>query len=499
MPQKHKQAIGGVQYGKPRKTYLAKRGLRRYAGVWSLWALGVGAAISGDFFGWHFGLEVGGFGGLLIAGVIVTVMYLGLCCSVAEMSTALPFAGGAYAFARAAMGPWGGFLAGISQTVAYVLLPAVIVVGIGGYLGAIFDTPDSFAPIWWLATYAIFVGLNIWGAEIAFRAAVILTLGALAILAVFAVGAIPHFSWDMALDIAPDTEGGSPFLPRGVWGVAAALPFAIWFYLAIDQVPLAAEDSQDPRKDVPKAILLSLSTLTVTGMLVLFLVAGMAPGAARLAESPEPLFLGFQTIFGAGLGVKVLALILLAAPIASFHAIVFAYGRNIYALSRAGYFPRWLSITHDKHKTPHFALIAGATIGYVAAAVIYFSEAIFGTPLVGAVLLNMAVFGAVISYAMQAMSFVMLRQQLPDMARPFRSPLGEPGAWTALIIALVTFVFLFAEPAYRPGAIGCAIWYALALIYFAVHGRKALMLAPEEVAALGEYERARGESAEAAH
>jgi len=464
-----------------------KRGLGRYAGVWSLWALGVGAAISGDFFGWHFGLEVGGFGGLLLAGVIVAVMYLGLCCSVAEMSTALPYAGGAYAFARAAMGPWGGFLAGISQTLAFVLLPAAIAVGIGGYLGAIFDTPDSFAPIWWLATYAVFVGLNIRGVKIAFRAALVLTLAALVVLAIFAVGAVPHFSWDMALNIAPQSEGGSTFLPKGVWGVAAALPFAIWFYLAIDQVPLAAEDSQDPRRDMPKGILLGFSTLTVTGLLVLFLVAGMAPGAAGLAESKEPLFLGFQTIFGAGLGVKVLALILLAAPIASFHAIVFAYGRNIYALSRAGYYPRWLSITGNTHKTPHFALITGAAIGYVAATLIYFSEAIFGTPLVGAVLLNMAIFGAVISYALQAISFVMLRQQFPQMARPFRSPLGEPGAWVTLIIALVIFVFLFAEPAYRPGAVGCAIWYALALIYFAVKGRKALVPAPEEVAAYEAY------------
>jgi ethanolamine permease len=216
---------------------------------------------------------------------------------------------------------------------------------------------------------------------------------------------------------------------------------------------------------------------------VLFLVAGMAPGAAGLVGSEEPLYLGFQTIFGAGFGVKILSLILLAAPVASFHAIVFASGRNIYALSRAGYFPRWLSLTRETHTTPHIALISGATIGYLAAALIYFSEPIFGTPLVGAVLLNMAVFAAVISYALQAVSFVMLRQQLPGMARPFRSPLGEPGAWITLVIALTTFVFLFAEPAYRPGVVGCAIVYALALIYFAVHGRRALVLAPEEVAA----------------
>jgi ethanolamine permease len=487
MPQGDQQAIGhtgdhGVDQGNG-----ADRGLGRYAGVWSLWALGVGAAISGDFFGWHFGLEAGGFGGLLVAGAVVAVMYLGLCCSVAEMSSALPYAGGAYAFARAAMGPWGGFVAGISQTIAFVLLPAAIVVGIGGYLGAIFNTPGAFAPVWWLATYAILVGLNLRGVKTAFRAAMLLTLTSLAVLVAFAVGAVPHFSWDVALNIQPQTEGGSPFLPKGLWGIPAALPFAVWFYLAIDQVALAAEDSREPRRDVPRGMLLGFFTLTVTGFLVLFLAAGMAPGAAGLSLTTEPLYLGFQTILGAGVGVTVLSLILLTAPVASCHAVVFAYSRNIYALSRAGYLPRWLSLTRETHTTPHVALIAGATLGYLAATLIYFSDTIFGGPRVGAVVLNTAIFGAVISYALQAMSFVMLRHQRPSMARPFRSPLGEPGAWVTLIIALVIFVFLFAEPAYRPGAVGCAIFYVLALFCFAVRGREALVRAPEEAAALEAY------------
>ena len=481
MAQRRKPAVGGVRYANAGKTYLAKRALERRAGIWSLWALGVGAAVSGDFFGWHFGLEAGGFGGLLIAVVIVTAMYLALCCSIAEMSAALPYAGGAYAFARAAMGPWGGFIAGISQTIAFLLLPAAIVVGIGGYLGTIFETPDSFAPIWWLVTYAIFVALNVASNKMAFRLAVILTSIALAVLAVFVIGAIPHFSWELAL-AAP--QGGGRFLPGGLPGVVFALPFAVWFYLAVELLPLAAEEARDPQRDMPRSILLGFLTLNVTGLLVLFLAAGIPPGAARLATSDEPLFLGLQTIFGTGLGIKALAVLLVAGPVASFHAIIFAYARNIYALSRAGYLPRLLSITSKTGKTPHIALVLGATAGYVAASLIYFSEAIFGGPFVGAVLLNMAIFGAAVSYVLQAASFVMLRQRLPDLERPFRSPLGEPGAWFALVIAIVVLVLLFVEPAYRPGAAGCLICYALALGYFALHGRKSLLRAPEETAAL---------------
>jgi ethanolamine permease len=158
-----------------------------------LWALGVGAVISGDFFGWNFGLASGGFGGLFIATSIITLMYVGLCYSIAEMTAAMPHTGGAYSFARTSMGPWGGYLTGLAENMEYVLTPAVIVVGIGGYLGAIFGTPESWAPLWWLVSYVIFVGLNIWGVEISFRFSVLITLVALLILLVFYIGALPHF------------------------------------------------------------------------------------------------------------------------------------------------------------------------------------------------------------------------------------------------------------------------------------------------------------------
>ena len=137
----------GVTYTKVDKSYFEKRGLRRYAGVWSLWALGVGAVISGHFSGWNFGLA-NGWGSMLLATAIIAVMYLGLTFSLAEMSPALPHTGGAYSFARTAMGPWGGFLTGLSENVEYVLTPAVIVFFIGSYMGGIFETAPELQPLW---------------------------------------------------------------------------------------------------------------------------------------------------------------------------------------------------------------------------------------------------------------------------------------------------------------------------------------------------------------
>ncbi|MBZ0120441.1 MAG: ethanolamine permease [Sandaracinaceae bacterium] len=464
----------GVDYDRVEDGYFDKRGLRRYAGVWSLWALGVGAVISGNFFGWNFGLRAGGFGGMLIATAIITVMYAGLCFSIAEMAAALPHTGGAYSFARTAMGPWGGYVTGLAENMEYVLTPAVIVVGAGGYLGATFGTPAWAEPLWWLATYAIFVGLNVAGVETTFRFTVLITVAALAILAVFYAGAIPHFDLEEALR----SERGRSWLPNGWLGVLGALPFAMWFYLAIEELPLAAEEAHDPVRDLPKGLRYGLLTLVALAIGTLVLNSGVAPGALAVGRSQEPLFLGLRTIFGDGLGARALALVAVTGLLASFHGIVFAYGRQIYSLSRAGYFPRALSITHAKRKTPWPALIAGGVVGFGVAFALRYSGT--DSP-VGAVLLNMAVFGAVLSYALQMLSYLLLRIKHPKLARPYRSPLGLAGAIVALVLSAGVLVTLFVvDPEYRLAAAGAAVWYVLGLVYFAVYARHHLVYSPEE-------------------
>src|SRR5688572_10645168 len=407
----NKRAVGSVTYRDAEHGYFEKRKLRRHAAFWSLWALGVGAVISGDFYGWNLGLDAGGFGGLLIAGVVITVMFYGLCYSIAEMSPAMPHTGGAYSFSRSAMGPWGGFINGLAENIEYVITPAVvvgamgflshdIVVDITGYDGAL-NSPV----LWWLIFYIIFVGINILGIEIAMRFTVVITVLALGIFAFYYVAVVVKGSFDSSLltNIPPD-EGESSFLPKGIAGIFPALPSAIWFYLAIEELPLAAEESHDPKRDIPRATLWGLTTLIFTGAIVLFLNTGLV-GATPLGDSATPLFDGFTVIFGEGTSAELLGLAGLIGLIASFFTIIYAYGRNTYSLSRAGYFPQWLSLTHKTRKTPHVALIAGGVVGYLLSLLIYQlgkSESVTAGQIVGA-LLYMAVFGAVISYAMQCL------------------------------------------------------------------------------------------------
>ena len=140
----------------------------------------------------------------MVAAAIMALMFLCLVFCIAEMSAALPDAGATYVFARRAMGPWGGFLSGLCDNVEYVLTPAVICFFIGSYLGSMFDTglPDW---CWWIATYGLFLVLNIRGIALSFRVTLVITLISLAILMLFCGSRLPHIDiarW--ALNIGAD-------------------------------------------------------------------------------------------------------------------------------------------------------------------------------------------------------------------------------------------------------------------------------------------------------
>jgi ethanolamine permease len=483
---------GGVSYKQVGADYFEKRGLKRYAKVWSLWALGVGAVISGHYSGWNFGLQYG-WGSMLVALFVIAVMYWGLIFSLAEMSPALPHTGAAYSFARSAMGPWGGMFTGLAESIEYILTPAVIVYFIGSYLGAIFETGPQYQPLWWLGSYIVFLLLNLLGVELSFRVSVIVTIAALLILAIFwvsAIGSVDFNHWALNIGVGADgkavelPEGGGSWFPFGVKGVLATLPFAVWLFLAIEQLPLAAEESADPKKDMPKGLILGMLTLMCSALLITFLNASIGKpdgmhGSFTLATSGEPLLDGFRVLYGTG-AAKVLALLATIGLIASFHTIIYAYGRQIYSLARAGYYLPFMSLTSAK-KIPHMALFAGTALGFATMMILwYVLGSAKGGAIIGSTLLNMAVFGAMISYAMQGLSFIVLRKTMPNIVRPYRSPVGVFGAGVTIVIALVTLYYQFGDPLYRDAMKYVAGFYVLGILYFALYGRNQLILSPEE-------------------
>jgi ethanolamine permease len=476
-------SVSGVTYTKADDGYFEKRSLRRSAGVWGLWGLAVAAVVSGDFSGWNFGIGFAGFGGMLIAFILLIFMYYGMMFSIGEMSSAMPHTGGAYSFARAAMGPWGGFVTGLAETIEYVATTAVIVYFSASYAdGITSELLHVSLPswVWWIILYAVFIALNAAGASISFKFAIVVSIISLAILVVFSIMALASglFSWDNLFNTVPEA-GQTAFLPHGVIPILFALPYAMWFFLGIEELPLAAEESHNPVRDIPRAGLIARTTLIVTGLLVLFLNTGIV-GAEEIAGSGEPLLDGFRAIVGDQLAA-VLALFALVGLLASLQGIMFAYGRNMYSLSRAGYYPKFLSLT-GKRQTPAIALFVGAVIGFIALIVV---DALGGTGgVAGAIVLNIAVWGAVIAYILQMVSFVLLRKKFPNANRPFKSPWGIPGAVIAGVLSLAIFAGFFINEPARPAIVAIFVVYVVMLLAFALWGRKRLVLAPEEEYAL---------------
>jgi ethanolamine permease len=400
--------------------------------------------------------------------VIISAMYLALVLGMAEMSSAIPSAGGGYTFARRALGPWGGFATGTAILIEYAIAPAAIATFIGAYVESLglFGITDG----WWvyLAVYAIFIGVHLSGASEALKVMFVITAIALVGLVVFAIAALGDFDVANLTNIAPtDAAGASGFLPFGYLGIWAAVPYALWFFLAIEGVPLAAEEAKDPAKTVPRGIIAALGVLLVTATLVLVLVTG-AGGAEAMQSSGNPLV----EALGSGAAATVVNYIGLAGLIASFFSIIYAYSRQLFALSRAGYLPRALSVT-TKRKAPLLALVVPGVIGFL----LTFTGQ-------GATLLNMAVFGAMLSYIMQALSFIILRRNQPNIERPFRSPVGIPGAVLTIIIATVTLFYQLQDPNFFRGVIWVILWCAVGVVYFALIGRNKLILSPEEEFAL---------------
>ncbi|BCW69411.1 ethanolamine permease [Arthrobacter sp. NicSoilB8] len=450
--------------------YLQHRRLKRGAAGWVLLAgLGVAYVISGDFAGWNLGLAQGGWGGLLIAFLLMGVMYTCMVFGLAELSSSLPTAGAGYAFARRALGPLGGFATGIAVLIEYAVAPAAIATFIGGYIEALglFGLTNSW-PVY-LVTYMIFIGIHLRGVGEALKIMFAITAFAVVALIAAVVGLVPMFDPAKLFDIVPDgSAGSSAFLPMGVGGILAALVYGIWFFLAVEGVPLAAEESADPKKDMPKGIIVAVLILVIFGGLMLVLVPGAA-GSQAMSTSDNPLPAAIRLAYG---GNTLLADFInyagLAGLVASFFSIIYAYSRQLFALSRAGYLPKWLSLTGAR-RTPYWALIVPGTIGFLLAAITQD----------GALLINIAVFGATVSYVLLNLSHIVLRIKEPELERGYRTPGGIATTSVALVLSAVAVVATFVVDVYA-ASITAAI-FAAAIAYYWFYSRHRIVTgSPDE-------------------
>jgi len=380
--------------------------LKKTLGPVMLWGLGVGYVISGEYFGWNLGLPLGGTLGMLLATLLVTLMYVCFVLSYAELACALPKAGGAFVYCARALGPRWGATAGLAQLVEFVFAPPAIAMAIAAYVAQRYAGADPRLVA--VAAYLLFTALNGWGVKQAALFELVVTVLAVLELLLFVGFTLPHF------DLQAFNQEA---LPNGISGIFACLPFAIWFYLAIEGVANVAEEARNPQRDVPIGFGAAILTLVVLALLVFFAATGVAgwraivfaPGASEPSDAPLPLALAHvvgsdSPLFTLLLGVGLLGLV------ASFHGILLAAGRATLELGRAGYAPRLLGKVHAGSGTPRAALVFNMLIGVIAI--------LSGRT---AQIITLSCFGALLLYILSMFALFRLRRVEPALARPYKA------------------------------------------------------------------------------
>lgn len=395
--------------------------LKRSLGPLSVWGMGVGYVISGMYFGWNLGLPQSGPYGMLVATGIVTLMYVCFVLSYAELAAAIPRAGGVFVYSQRALGAFAGFIAGLAQNIEFVFAPPAIAAAIGAYLNIFFPAiePVGFA----IAAYVLFTALNIWGVKESAAFGVFITVLAVVELLLFTGLTLPHF------DSAAFSRNA---LPSGWWGILPAIPYAIWFYLAIEGVANMAEEVRNPQRDLSLGFNLSMATLVTLALLVFLGAVGVAgweavvypPGESTPSDKPLPLAL--MRITGPNHPMyHLLVSIGLLGLIASFHGILLVAGRTTMELSRARYLHHRFARLHRTRQTPAEALVLNMLLGI----------AILLSGKTGEMIV-LAAFGALTIYIMALISQLVLRQIQPGLERPFRTPLYPYVPLAALLLAI---------------------------------------------------------------
>ena len=438
--------------------------LKQTLGTWQLWGIAVGLVISGEYFGWSYGWASAGTLGFLITSLFIAAMYTTFIFSFTELTTSIPHAGGPFAYAHHAFGPLGGYLAGMATLIEFVFAPPAIALAIGAYLHVQFPglEPKHAA----VAAYVVFMALNIVGVQIAAAFELFVTILAIFELLVFMGVVSPGFSW---AHFAQGGWAGSPHFGSGAFsGMFAAIPFAIWFFLAIEGVAMAAEEARNPKRSIPIAYVTGILTLVALAVGVM-IFAGGAGDWTKLSNINDPLPQAMKAIVGEHSGwMHMLVWLGLFGLVASFHGIILGYSRQIFALARAGYLPEWLAKVHPRFRTPHRAILAGGAIGIAA---IYSDELVqFAGQTLTANIVTMSVFGAIVMYIVSMLALFKLRRSEPGLERPFRAPVFPYFPAFALGAALVS---LGAMVYYnREVALVFAIFVALGYGYFLTTRRR---------------------------
>jgi ethanolamine permease len=312
----------------------------------------------------------------------------------------------------------------MAQNVEFIFAPPAIAFAIGAYFNLFF--PQIPILVIAIFAYLVFTALNIYGVKAAATFELTITILAVGELLLFSGITIPHFEFKNLQHNA---------FPNGWQGIFAAIPFAIWFFLAIEGVANVAEEAINPQRTIFVGFGSAILTLVILCILTFASSVGVAGWEAivykadgTMSDSPLPLALG-HIVGSSHLLYHLLITVGLFGLVASFHGIILAAGRSVFEFGRVKFAPTFIGKIHPKFQTPSNALLVNMGIGIVALLTGKTAE-----------IITLSVFGALTLYIISMISFFQLRKNEPDLERPFRVPSYPLFPIVALIIAIISFI-----------------------------------------------------------
>ena len=426
---------------------------------WDIWALGVTLVVGGDYFSWNVGLTAG-FGSFVIAALLMGFAYICLCLSVSELSSALPFAGGAYGLARCTMGFFPGFLIGASETIEYVFYVAVSVNALTGMISSLNSGLIGYEPLVWFLIYFSICLIYIYGGKWFWRFNFFLAAISLLILLFYCFGSMTYVNLPKYGSYASDSTSETGWFIGGANNFMLVFPLAAWFYVGIESLNMACDDIEEPKKNIPKGQISCILTLFVTGMLTLIVSSGLPPNISNMASAIAPLSVGFQLMFNTA--SEMVLILSIPATFATAYGFVYAFSKMISAMGESKLWPDMFGLKHPETGAPFVGIIFGCLLSFLACLASKYN------PTFSATLFNVCILAGFVAYVSQCFGYIMLQTKYSNLPREYRSPLGIYGAVFALCVFIlgIICVIFFQEDNYLALSIYVGILGLLSVYYF---------------------------------
>ncbi|MBI2542508.1 amino acid permease [Candidatus Woesearchaeota archaeon] len=391
--------------------------LKRALGFWTVLSLAIASIMgTGLFFGAAVGSSYSG-NASIIAWVILTAIAIIISLYFAELSSMYPKAGGVYEFSKQSYGRFFSFLMGWIAWLVGNLTTSLLVVAAIDYM-----LPDESK--FWLKfgiCVLFIIALNLVAYVGIEASALLLVVFAMASIGVLLSIILPGF-------LFVNTSNYFPFFSFGVTSIIVAIFFLTESFFGWESATYLAEETQEPEKTIPKAIIIGTVIVGILGILMNVVSLGVVPWKA-LASSNAPLALVSEKAIGI-VGMKAVNFGILIALIGSAASSIITMPRLILALARDKLFISQLSAIHEKFKTPHKAIIFQSIVSLLVLAMAFGKYR---------ALLSLLLPLGLVMYVFVVISVPILRKKEPGMPRNYKVPFAKTTS-----VLLVSFIIVMA-------------------------------------------------------